>query len=67
MSQYAEDDDRDVEADVQDDLDPEDDAVVEDGPIPHDEANDADVLEQATPVEGADDDYPNDLEVEPDV
>jgi hypothetical protein len=34
---------------------------------PRGDADEGDVLEQATPVEGADDDYPNDLEVEPDV
>jgi hypothetical protein len=34
---------------------------------PREDADEGDVLEQATPVQGVDDDYPNDLEVEPDV
>jgi hypothetical protein len=34
---------------------------------PRQDADEGDVLEQATPVQGTDDDYPNDLEVEPDV
>ena len=36
-------------------------------PAPREEVDEGDLLEQATPVSGADDDYPNDLEAEPDV
>lgn len=45
---------------VEDDSEPEQLSSLE-------EADEGDVLEQATPVHGTDDDYPNDLEVEPDV
>jgi len=68
MSEYAEGIDPDADRDIDPDVpDPEQDAVVDD-PVPHqEEADEADVLEQAAPVTGDDDDYPNDLEVEPDV
>jgi hypothetical protein len=36
-------------------------------PAGYEEADEGDLLEQATPVSGDDEDYPNDLEVEPDV
>jgi hypothetical protein len=53
------------------DLD-EQSAVVEEDSEPEElssreDADEGDILEQATPFEGTDDDYPNDLEVEPDV
>jgi hypothetical protein len=53
------------------DLDEQSAAVEEDSEpeelSSREDADEGDILEQATPVEGTDDDYPNDLEVEPDV
>lgn len=78
MSQYAEGtdpldpergpdpEDLDAPADLED-LDPEADDVLTGDPMPRLDVDDADLLEQAAPVEGVDDDYPNDIEVEPDV
>lgn len=63
-SEYADSaDPADIEeqaAAVEDDSEPEEVS-------PREDADEGDILEQATPVHGSDDDYPNDLEVEPDV
>ena len=65
MSQYADDANP---ADVEEQATPlgGDAEEVDEGPTPHDDVDDADLLEQATPVSD-EDDYPNELEVEPDV